>query len=201
MGESYLAAILRFALRRSFTLTDRLSVIAGVLVPAIWQTTGKPMPEWLAPYVAWTIIIAVGGGVTLRFVTAPYFIWREQNATINALKIELAKPELSIKARMHDNIASARVDLLDQLMRIHERMGRSAYNPSEYYKSLLHEGAAIPAAKLAHDEAFASLWTTHTKLLAEADRYKDSPLFAMRVGFDLVDKSHQQIVRYLQFKS
>src|ERR1035437_1345301 len=48
-------------------------------------------------------------------------------------------------------------ELLDQLMRIHERVGRKAYNPSEYYKSLIHEGAAIPAEKLTHDETFAQL--------------------------------------------
>jgi hypothetical protein len=201
MGETYLVAVLRFALRRSLVLTDRLSIIAAVLVPAIWQTAGKPMPEWVAGYVAWLVIIAVGGGAGLRFVTAPYFIWREQNKTISELRTELAKPEQSIKARMHDDIATARVGLLDQLMRIHERFGVRAYNPAEYSKSLRHEGASIPAAKLIHDEGFARLWNTHVALLTDAERYANSTIYMLRVGFDRVDNSHQALVRFLQFKA
>lgn len=192
MPETYFAALGRFAFRRSLAVTDGLSILVGVLIPAISRVSGKAAAEDFAGYAAWAVILCVVSLIILRLVTAQYFIWREQNKKIAELESELAKPEQSVKARMHDDIATARIALLDQLMRIHERVGRKAYNPSEYYKSLIHEGAAIPAEKLTHDETFAQLWKAHTELRGDAERYADSSLFTLRVGFDRVDKSHQR---------
>ena len=198
MGESYLTAILRFALRRAFTLTDRLSVIAGVLMPAIWHVTGKPMPEWLAAYVAWAIVIAVGGGVGLRFITAPYFIWREQNATIALLRLELAKPEEAMRKVIHNDIAAARIALFEQLSRIHERFGKKTFNKDQYYENLSGEQTGILAAKILHDFEFAKSWEEHLGIAERLHKFGTDIPWMQNNNRRELEESHFNLLRIIQ---
>lgn len=110
MHQSFLAQVAKFAFQRSLVLTDKLAVIAGVLVPAVAAVVG-PMPAWVAGYIAWGIIVAVAFGVVARLLAAPYLIWREQNSLVSALQSDLSKPAYLQNQRLAEHYASARADL------------------------------------------------------------------------------------------
>jgi hypothetical protein len=200
MGETYLEAIAHFAWRRSLVLTDRLSIIIGVLVPAIARVTGKPVAEDLASTLAWGAIIIVLGGVALRLITAPYFIWREQNKTIAELRAGLAAPEHSMKQAIHADIAAARIGLFEQLSRIHERFGKDSFSKEKYVESLRGETTGILAAKLQHDPAFKEAWAAHLALADRLHRFGTNIEWMQDEPKRELEQSHWDLLRIIQLK-
>ena len=108
---TYLKLIFKHAIAKSFLLTDRLSTFAGVILPAILFVSGDAMQENLAGYVAWAIIITVGGGVSLRLLFSPYFIWKEDQAEIARLNDLLNEPRRKIRYELRI-LAIKKIDTL-----------------------------------------------------------------------------------------
>ena len=78
----YLGECFHRAFRGSVLFTDKVSIIGGVLAPALFFVRGEPMDAAYQGYVAWTILTIVCVGIALRLVTAPYFIWRDDKREI-----------------------------------------------------------------------------------------------------------------------
>ncbi len=66
-------------------------------------------------YLAWTILAVVGGGIALRLVTAPYFIWRDDQKEISRLREEIADTSRKRRQFFEETFLQDRADLARQL--------------------------------------------------------------------------------------
>jgi len=115
MSASYLTAILRFTFRRLVLRTDALQIILASAIPALYHWAGLKMPAGLPTTTLAFIGYAALGWLTLRLVTAPYFIWREQNERIRSLEDEVNSPELVERKILAERRAGLRIELVDIL--------------------------------------------------------------------------------------
>lgn len=111
MKENYLTSVLRFALKGFVLRTDAMQIILASLVPAYFQARGVAMPDGIANIVLTYIAYGAIAFVTLRFVTAPYFIWKEQNAKILALQDIVDEPKRSSAKRQAEYITDLKLEL------------------------------------------------------------------------------------------
>ncbi len=101
----YLLLCLRRAFAGSVFFTDKLSIMAAVLVPSILLVSGRSMTDAIESYIAVAVIVVVGCGVTLRLLAAPYLIWRDDQVTIGNLRAEIGDPdEIARRALEEDKI-------------------------------------------------------------------------------------------------
>ncbi|MER9714216.1 hypothetical protein [Mesorhizobium sp. M0213] len=91
--------------------TDKLSIVGGVLVPAVFSVSGEAVNAAVQAYVAWTIIIVVGGGVGLRLLTAPYFIWKDDQRDLAELRGILADTSLKRRQFFEESFLAERAKL------------------------------------------------------------------------------------------
>lgn len=110
MRRTYLKAISAFALQRTVTRTDTAATFVGVLAPAITTVLRVAVAD-LTVFVAWVVIAVVGAVAITRLVTAPYFIWKDQNAKIAALETAAVEPERRARAVMQDMLVEDRKKL------------------------------------------------------------------------------------------
>lgn len=156
---TYLGLIVSRAFAGAVLFTDKLAILAGVLTPAFFQASGEAMPEWVAGYIAWAIIITVAGGILLRLLTAPYFIWREQNSRIAKLEHELASPERQMKEKITDYLADCRLDFVNEIFRVQEMaLSTSTKDPTDLLAFQTNERIQRLLKELAFDEELMARW-------------------------------------------
>lgn len=156
MGEGYIGAVLRFAFKGAILRTDQLSIVAAVSVPAIFHTSGSPMPEWAGSYASLAILILVGAGVGLRLVTAPYFLWRGQNTVIADLKRQLDSPRHLERQHLAKILAEERQHVADEVSRIRTFALRGKGTEEEIFQTFY--GTEKHIDKFWHDEEFQRRW-------------------------------------------
>jgi len=135
MVAKYLSLVLRYAVERSFRLTDRLSVFAALVAPAVFHLWGKAVPERFGVYLAVGILTFVGSVILLRLLTAPYFIWSEQNDEITELEKKLAKPQQIERHRIGELLGTVRARLVDELSEIRQHALRYKFNEDQSRRS------------------------------------------------------------------
>lgn len=165
MGESYLGAVLRFACKGAILRTDQLSIVAAVLVPAVFVASGRSMPEWAAAYVAWAIIILVVGVIGLRLLMAPYFLWREQNAKIAELERKQDSPRILERQELARLLAAERRMVAEEATRIRTFILHRQWTAEEV-RTVFH-GSERHIDKFWHDEEFQRRWVLFTNEVLE----------------------------------
>lgn len=111
----YLGKCFHRAFAGSVLFTDKVSIVGGVLAPAIFFARGEAMDAAYQGYLAWTILAVVGGGIALRLVTAPYFIWRDDQKEISRLREEIADTSRKRRQFFEETFLQDRADLARQL--------------------------------------------------------------------------------------
>ncbi|MER9426301.1 hypothetical protein NKI88_28240 [Mesorhizobium sp. M0317] len=66
-------------------------------------------------YVAWAIIIVVGGGVGLRLLTAPYFIWKDDQKELAGLRGIIADTSVKRRQFFEESFLAERANLAKAL--------------------------------------------------------------------------------------
>jgi hypothetical protein len=160
---TYLKLIAERALAKSVLLSDKLSIMAGILLPAILFVAGDAMQEALAGYVAWAIIITVVGGVFLRLICAPYFIWKDDQAEIERLKHLLDDPRRRRKEALMSRFDDERADLLKALVPILTDL--RGLNDLPVHATELIQRFYLRAAGFLADKDFKLYWLTFEKNL------------------------------------
>ena len=115
MGETFLAAIWRFASPKAITRLDTWQIIVGSLVPLFYWLRGLPMPSDALTYYCSLLGLGALGTVLIRVIIAPYFIWKEQQAKISELSAKLDEPrqlQLRIAA---ENVAKLKLTLVEMI--------------------------------------------------------------------------------------
>lgn len=107
----YLGRCLRRAFAGSVLLTDKISVVMGVLTPALFLVAGKSLDQAYQAYIAWGIILVVGGGIFLRMLTAPYFIWKDDQLRIANLESIITDTSRRRREFFEDTFLSERAGL------------------------------------------------------------------------------------------
>lgn len=111
----YLGKCFRRAFAGSVLFTDKLSIVGGVLVPALFSVLGDPLDAAVQAYVAWTIVLIVGGGVGLRLLTAPYFIWKDDQKTLAELRGILSDTSVKRRQFFEESFLAERANLAKAL--------------------------------------------------------------------------------------
>ncbi|NVD45835.1 hypothetical protein [Qipengyuania atrilutea] len=117
----YIGQVLAFTFRGSVRQTDSWQIVAGgtalpsLALGAIYGLLGRDMPtieqaEW-ATYFGYGLIT----WLAIRFLIAPFFIWKEQHEETAKLRLELSKPEQMIMQRLATHRAKARAKLAAEL--------------------------------------------------------------------------------------
>ncbi|MGX8007937.1 hypothetical protein ACVDG8_002475 [Mesorhizobium sp. ORM8.1] len=140
----------------SVLFTDKLSIVAGVFVPAAFEFAGKPVTEAVQGYVAAFIVLAVGGGIVLRLLTAPYFIWKEDQGRISALQSALDAPAQRQREKLAELIAQERIKTVEVITRVRRTIIN--FEKTQEEKRLAFHGAEIQSDKFFHDPMFAQAW-------------------------------------------
>lgn len=115
MGETYLAAIWRFASPKAVTRLDTWQVIVGRSLPLFYRLRGLPMSSDATTYWLSLLGLLALGTFLIRVLIAPYFIWKEQQAKISHLTAKLDEPrqlQLRIAA---ENIAKLKLPLIEMI--------------------------------------------------------------------------------------
>ena len=113
---------------------DGAQILVAAFLPALFRLMGWPMPAESQAAVFAYIGYSILAFVVIRFVTAPYFIWKEQNTKISTLTESLSAPqqheESKLRERFAENAAEAISLLSDFLI-------QDTYNlsPSEWQKT------------------------------------------------------------------
>lgn len=98
--RSYGSRILEKALAPTIRAIDVLGFTLPPIVAAYYWLVGRTMPEEIGQAIGLWIL---GGGLTfiaVRLLSAPYFVWREDQARIAELQTQLDAPERQAEAEM-----------------------------------------------------------------------------------------------------
>lgn len=117
----YLARVLAFTFRGSVRQTDSWQIVAGgtaipsIVLGGVYGLMGRDVPsisptEW-ATFFGYGLVTWLG----IRFLVAPFFIWREQYEETAELRLELSKPERMVMEHLTRHRAKARAKLASQL--------------------------------------------------------------------------------------
>jgi hypothetical protein len=156
MHESYPVTVLRFALSGSVLLTDKLSVVAGIVVPALFYVSGKPMPDWAVGYVASSLVIIVLATAGLRLLFAPYFVWKDQRAEIAELRRQLDSPNRIEREKLAEIMAQERKKVVDEVHRTKRFVVFENWT-DEQIKNVFH-GSEESVDLFLNDKTFRELW-------------------------------------------
>lgn len=113
--------VLAFTLRGSVRQADSWQVIAtGTALPSlvlgtIFSLAGLKVPTLDAATYPTYVGYGLLAWLAIRFVIAPFFIWREQYQETAELRLELLKPERLIMERLARHRARARAKLSSNL--------------------------------------------------------------------------------------
>lgn len=141
LGMGYLNRCFHRATVGSFILTDRLTIATGIVVSALGYPFGQPVAEGWQPYFALAVLYVVAATILVRLVTAPYFIWKEDQGRIAALEAEIADPKRRARAAIEARIGDARVSVLNFLnsYRIGEAVRLNGHERISEYPEIYRE--------------------------------------------------------------
>lgn len=117
----YLGRVFAFTFRGSVRHADSWQIVAGgtavpsILLGIIFGVVGQDMPN-ITP-AEWATFFGYGliTWLLIRFLVAPFFIWREQYEESTELRTELSKPERMVMERLSKHRAKARAKLAASL--------------------------------------------------------------------------------------
>lgn len=128
--------------KRAFTpaprVTDILQILAASTLPAITKFAGVELPANASEdALAYIGLIAVTF-IVIRFLWAPYSIWKDQSSEVAQLRSEISKPQRVEMLRLAEHRADARASLAETLaaMNLACEAARNG-NPAE--KAKLHK--------------------------------------------------------------
>ncbi len=113
----YLGKCFHRAFAGSVLFTDKVSIVGGVLAPAIFFARGEAMDSAYQGYVAWTILAVVGGGIALRLVTAPYFMWKDDQKEIAELRKTITNTSVKRRQFFEETFLAERANLAKSMVK------------------------------------------------------------------------------------
>ncbi|MEQ9519472.1 MAG: hypothetical protein RLN89_08530 [Parvibaculum sp.] len=84
---NYLKLCSKFSFQPAFQGLDFLSLLAGLVVSAWYWWKNEALPDATLGLIAVIILAVITALIVLRFVSAPYFLWRKGQAELSALKV------------------------------------------------------------------------------------------------------------------
>lgn len=111
MQESYLGSLWRFAVRGFVFKNDTMQIILASMLPAAYLWSGKPMPDGETSKVLAYFGMTTVTFVAVRFIVAPYFVWKEQNQKIKTLEAALMEPSLKLAEKSAEYVFSRKIEL------------------------------------------------------------------------------------------
>ena len=191
---TYLKLILKHAFAKFFWVADSLSALTGLLIPSIQRVSGNAMQEDWTDFLAWAVVIAVGGGICLRLILSPYFIWKEDQAEIARLKALLDDPRKKQKEQLQSGFVLERASLIRSLVAIVTDI-RKLNDVSDDSSIIINENYPS-AAMFFIDFGFRNSWSSfednlrgwqsvkdHAKAAGEALTTEDQLRIMARAGF------------------
>ena len=116
---AYLGEVGRRAFSPTARMTDALQVVAASALPAVGKVFGLNIPATAEADILAYIGLAAVAYIAIRFIWAPYAIWKDDRVEVAQLKIELSKPERLIIENMAKIQAKKRVKLSRQIQKMH----------------------------------------------------------------------------------
>lgn len=153
-GETFLGAMTRFACRRFVLRMDGAQIIVASLLPAFISAEGLAMPDenTTLAYIGYIIL----SFAALRFITAPYFLWKEDKARISDLEERLDSPRVAEKRRIAELMAEQKIAAMDEVTRIRRTLHDRDRTESE--KKAAFRDAARYSDKFWGEDGFSDLW-------------------------------------------
>lgn len=149
----YMGRVLAFTFRGSVRQADGWQIVAGgtalpsIALGVIYGFLGQNMPtieqaEW-ATYFGYGLVT----WLAIRFLIAPFFIWKEQYQEAAELRLELSKPERKVLEHMAKHRAKARVKAIKKLEALHtvyfgddlEKIDREAAGLTNDLSRIMHQ--------------------------------------------------------------
>lgn len=115
MFLTYMGEVLKRAFTPTPRLTDGLQIAAASALPAAAQFAGVDLPQSAEGSVLAYIGLVALCLFIIRFFWAPYAMWKEQNAQVASLRLELSKPERIEFERMSKLRAKSKMKLAARL--------------------------------------------------------------------------------------
>ncbi|MCJ8509029.1 hypothetical protein MUU53_14015 [Rhizobium lemnae] len=157
----YLKLILEFAFRRSLMRIDIYAAVLTAIGPALFFAAGLTIPPDLTVYISLVVAAMVVATLILRVISAPYFIWKADQAEILRLNEELASPQRHARKALMEQFATEKFQLLRQLMRIKGDM--RAYNDAAQIGEQTAKSLYPFAQPFLLDTKFKRYWFTFEK--------------------------------------
>lgn len=111
MIGQYLGRVLHFAFAKFVLRTDGMQVIAAVAIPVLAGKVGLPHQSDISSVMmVWIAYFSVSL-LAIRFVSAPYFVWREERERADRLVVVLKSPEHKIAEKMAERRAQVMADI------------------------------------------------------------------------------------------
>ena len=88
----YFARLMGYAFRRTLLRTDVFAAVATAIAPAAYFLLGQTVPDNLPLLISFLVGGLAGAAILLRILAAPYLLWRDDQATIKALREDLESP-------------------------------------------------------------------------------------------------------------
>jgi hypothetical protein len=114
-AAAYFGRVWSFAFQKFTIRTDGMQIVAASLVPLLAPYLGIKNPSQANSEVLAYIGMAVLALILIRLLCAPYYIWKEDQATIDRLVAELEAPERRAQASMEEHRDALRRELGDKL--------------------------------------------------------------------------------------
>lgn len=108
----YFGRIAGFAFQRSLLRTDVLAAVLTALAPVVYFLAGRDIPEKIALYISMLVAAMVLGVLILRVLTAPYFIWKEDQAEIARLREALGDPKERARRALEAEAVNSRQKII-----------------------------------------------------------------------------------------
>lgn len=113
----YLEQVSRRALSPAVRVTDGLQIASASALPAVGKFLGLKMPYSIGTDALSYIGAAAMAFIAIRFLWAPYALWKDQIIETGKLRLELSKPEQMIQKHMAKQRAKARLKLIKKIHR------------------------------------------------------------------------------------
>lgn len=118
----YIGLVLSFAFRRTTNAIDGAQVIIASLIPAVAVVTRVHTPPDIGNILLAYIGLAAISLLLVRLVSAPFFIWRENQADLDRLREELLKPNRIELKSLAKKRARVRLQIAKQVGKIRWEM-------------------------------------------------------------------------------
>ncbi len=109
---------------------------------------------------------AFAGLLIVRLVTAPYFIWKDDQAKLSGLEARLSEPDQKVREHLAGALADSRLKLADGLSEFHRFLGNYEAEPDHKVQAMsTFQRQLQPLGPLRDrfmgDAEFASIWDAH----------------------------------------